>query len=263
MEPSEDNSNALDPVLQRTLKPHSTPVITAAIDHTSTLLATGSVDGVIKVWDIRRGYVSHTFRGHVGLISALHFFEAVTIEAGTGPSKRRGNVSKRHSDNQTDVEISDELANRSISQFRLASGSEDGKIKIWDLTKQKAISTLDSHVSVVRGLEFSPEQNAIVSASRDKTIIIWDARSWKVRKVVPILESLETVGFLNDGLFIYTGGENGILRIWETDSGREVTKEQIVGDEGNCIMHILHCSSFKSHNTICRATLYIRVRSHS
>ena len=126
------------------------------------------------------------------------------------------------------------------ASFRLASGSEDGKIRIWDLEKRKAISTLDSHVSVVRRFGFSSAENVLVSASRDKTAILWDARSWKVRKVIPVLEGVESVGFLKDGAYIYTGGENGRLRIWQTDSGREVTQEQDTGDGGDGIVHILY-----------------------
>ncbi|MCJ1405646.1 U3 small nucleolar RNA-associated protein 13 [Xylographa trunciseda] len=244
LEPSSESSELLNPVLQRTLKPHTTPVITGAVDRTGTLLATGSADGVIKVWDIRGGYVSHTFRGHNGVISALHFFEAHTsaVQSGTSAKLRRKSQRSQELDDDTQtVGIEEEEGGPLI--FYLASGSEDGKIRIWDLMKRKAITTLDSHVSVVRSLCFSQEQNALLSASRDKTAIIWDARTWRARKVVPVLEGLETAGFLSTGQFFYTGGESNILRVWETETGREITKEQVVGTEDDGILHILYNSS--------------------
>src|SRR5690348_2044948 len=54
-------------------KAHEAPAHVATIDATSSFLATGSADGVVKVWDIRRGYATHAFKGHGGVISCLCF----------------------------------------------------------------------------------------------------------------------------------------------------------------------------------------------
>jgi U3 small nucleolar RNA-associated protein 13 len=199
--------------LLRTLKPHTTPVVVLAVDQTSTLLATGAADGVLKVWDIQGGYVTHTFRGPNVLISALHFFELAGKEQNASEETRG---------------------------FRLASGSQDGKVRIWDLFKRNCASVLDSHVSDVRALDYSPEENALMTASRDKTIMWWDARTWKVRKVIPVLEEIEAAGFLGAGALTYTGGINGKLRVWQTETGREITQPQQAGAESEAIVSSIH-----------------------
>ncbi|KAL8843590.1 MAG: hypothetical protein Q9170_000094 [Blastenia crenularia] len=230
----------LIPTLLRTLKPHATPVVTVAIDGTGTLLGTGSADGVIKVWDIRGGFVTHTFRGHNGVISALHFFEAMFQEPDNG--KVATQKQKRRKDADREDAGMDGVINgdTATARFRLASGSEDGKIRVWNLSRRKAIATLDSHVSVVRGLDFSSSLNALVSASRDKSALIWDAQTWKSKKVIPILERVEAVGFLNDSTHIFVGGESGKVRIWEAQTGRELTVEQPAGGEGDEIQRVLY-----------------------
>lgn len=231
----EDGSSLINAALSKTVKPHTTPVITAAVDSTGTLVATGGADGVVKVWDIRGGYVTHTFRGHTGVISALQFFEESGIEP--EPQVKRNKKKRSRSDLQEDEIMIN--GHDSAVAFRLASGSEDGKIRLWDLAKRKSIATLDSHVSVIRGLDYSAESSVLVSASRDKTAIVWDARTWKSRKVIPILEGVEAVGFIAGASLLYTGGETGRLRIWDAETGRECTQEQETGGEGDAIVHIL------------------------
>lgn len=223
----DENDSEITTELLRTVKPHTTPVITLAVDYTGTLIATGGADGMIKVWDIRGGYITHTFHGHTGVISALRFFELSTDGFQNGSSKK--GKGKGASD-----------AESNTLGFRLASGSEDGKVRVWDLQKRKAITSLDSHVSVVRTLDFSAETNTLISGSRDKTIIMWDAATWKSKRVIPVLEGVEAAGFLANGMYCFTGGENGCVRIWDSKTGREVTEEQEAGSENDGIVGIQH-----------------------
>ncbi|KAK2062863.1 WD domain-containing protein [Colletotrichum caudatum] len=213
--------------LTRSMKPHGTPVVVLAVDRTSTLLATGGTDGAIKVWDIAGGYVTHTFRGPSVLVSALHFFE-VAARSSEGEVEKTGKKGKKSKEAEEEV--------TATTHWRLVSGSQDGKIRVWDLHKRAVIANLDSHVSNVQGLDYSPEQHAIVSASRDKTIIWWDTKSWKIRKVVPCLELVEAVGFADGGRLTYSAGAKGCLRIWDTDTGRELTKDQPAKAEAESIV---------------------------
>ena len=207
-------------------------MVVLAVDQTSTLLATGAADGVVKVWDISGGYVTHTFRGPNVLVSALHFFELVasTRDEVTGISARNRKKERRKS------HAEDNIQNEEARGFRLASGTQDGKVRIWDLYKGNCASVLDSHVSDVRALDYSPKENALLTASRDKTIMWWDVKTWKVRKVVPVLEEVEAAGFLEQGQFAYTGGANGNIRVWQTDDGQEITQPQSARGEADAII---------------------------
>ncbi|KAG6171190.1 hypothetical protein E4U11_000979 [Claviceps purpurea] len=230
------DENTIEASLVRTLKPHGTPVVVLAVDRTSTLLATGGTDGTIKVWDIAGGYVTHTFRGPSVLISALHFFE-VAARSGVQNHARKGKKSaatSHDSDQEADAE------SETTINFRLASGSQDGKLRVWDLHKRACVANLESHVSDIQKIDYSPEQHALVSASRDKTIIWWDTKSWKIRKIVPCLELVETAGFFDEGRLTFSAGANGCLRIWDTDSGKELTPAQSEKSEEEGIVAGIH-----------------------
>ncbi|KAJ5655390.1 hypothetical protein N7507_007340 [Penicillium longicatenatum] len=228
LSPFDEDSKSIEAELLRTLKPHPSPVVTTTIDQTGTLLATGGADGSIKVWDIRGGFVTHTFHDR-GVISALCFFEVSSSADETKYSKK----SKRKDEDEDMDDATDSTAG-----FRLACGSDEGKVKVFDLHKRKAIASLDSHVSLVRSLSFSPSENALLSASRDKTVIIWDARTWKTRRIIPVLESVEAASFIAESGLCVIGGENGKLRVWDCNRGSEITEEQEAGEEYESIVSI-------------------------
>lgn len=231
--------------LLRTVKPHTSPVVSSVSDATGTLLATGGADGIVKIWDIRGGFATHTLHGHSGVISALHFFKV-------DPSHRPDahlDAGKKNSKKSRKSSTNDEDDGEGITTFRLASGDEDGKIRIWHLQKRKCVAILDSHVSVVRGLDFNETEQLLLSGSRDKTAMLWNSSTWKIRTTVPVLESIETVGFIsNTGLF-YTGGESGRLRLWWMN-GQEAIEQQPPRSDGQSISDIIYSSNLDCLITI-------------
>lgn len=84
------------------------------------------------------------------------------------------------------------------------------------------------HSSSVQALDYSPAKHCLVTAGRDKTITWWHwhANSWRPRRTVQCGELVESAGFLQDGKYVFTAGSRGWLRIWDTESGREATKER-------------------------------------
>lgn len=203
------------PVLQRSVKAHTAPVIIADTDPTGTLLATGGADGLVKVWDIKGGFVTHNLRGHGGVISAMKFYRPDS-------TARKGGKGKKNSGG---------------SGWRLATGADDAAVRVWDLEESKCLAVLDSHVSVVRGLDWSRDGRTLVSGSRDQVVCIWDTKRWKLKGTIPVLEELEVVGFLAPGVLnakvegqvLYMGGRRNRVRLWDLAGGKEVT--QIEDDE--------------------------------
>lgn len=166
------------------MKAHEAPVLSIAIDHTSSLVATGGAEGGIKVWDIEGGFVTHNFRGHGGVISSLKFW-----------------------------------GQQGSTIWKLASGSDDNKVRVWDLVKNKCLAVLDSHVSIIRGLDFSKNGEILVSGSRDKVVNIWNLRTFKLQTTIPVLESIESVVLFDDEE-VYVGGEKGEVSCWNLSNGR-------------------------------------------
>ena len=65
--PTTTTTTTYTPRCTRSFKAHETPVLALEYDNTGTLLATGSSDRTVKVWDVVGGYCTHNLRGHTGM----------------------------------------------------------------------------------------------------------------------------------------------------------------------------------------------------
>lgn len=172
---------------------HDAPVAISVVDPTGTLVATGSADGVVKLWDIAGGFVTHVLRGHGGVVSAIAF------DFGPAQSQQQ-------------------------ARANLFTSSVDGRIRVWNLHDrpqqgiQRPVATLGSHVSVVRGLGVNAAGNKMVSGSRDRTLSLWQLhprKGWQLRETLSVGEGVEACNFLGkeDDTF-FTGGTSSEIRLW-------------------------------------------------
>ncbi len=58
---------------------------------------------------------------------------------------------------------------------RIASGSNDGTVQVWDAADGGHVFTYHSHSDVVEAVAWSPDNKRIASASDDNTVQVWVA----------------------------------------------------------------------------------------
>ena len=73
------------------------------------------------------------------------------------------------------------LSNKLSSEIRfspdgqwIASGGEDGAVKVWDLRAGKLMNDLDDQSGGVNDVEFHPHEFLLAAANQNKTISFWD-----------------------------------------------------------------------------------------
>ena len=105
---------------------------------------------------------------------------------------------------------------------QLASGSDDGTIKIWDLTSGGCIQTLEGHSGYVWSVAFSPDCQQLASGSGDKTARIWDLTSGSCVHILEgHLDTIVSAAFSADGqrLVSLSDWKLTAIKVWDLTSG--------------------------------------------
>ena len=65
----------------------------------------------------------------------------------------------------------------------LATGSDDGTPRLWDLSTGQTVLTFTGHTATADGVDFSPDGKYLVTASDDKTALLWDLKTGQTVRV--------------------------------------------------------------------------------
>ncbi len=106
---------------------------------------------------------------------------------------------------------------------RLASGSWDKTVKIWDIATGKELFSLEGHTSGVFSVAFSPNGRRLASAGNDGFVKIWDTATGKeLFSLNAQVGGVTSVEFSPDGQRLAFGSTGNTVGIWDSATGEEL-----------------------------------------
>ncbi|PSB47423.1 hypothetical protein C7B80_09550 [Cyanosarcina cf. burmensis CCALA 770] len=108
------------------------------------ILASGSKDKTVRLWDVSTGQCLKILEGHTGWVTSV----ACSAQAPAANSRDSPNL--------------------------LASGSTDATVKLWNVSTGECVKTFQGHTHWIRSVAFCPQGKILASSSEDETVKLWD-----------------------------------------------------------------------------------------
>eukprot|EP01112_Ceratiomyxa_fruticulosa_P011665 TRINITY_DN3187_c0_g1_i1.p1 TRINITY_DN3187_c0_g1~~TRINITY_DN3187_c0_g1_i1.p1 ORF type:complete len:479 (+),score=89.51 TRINITY_DN3187_c0_g1_i1:121-1557(+) len=168
---------------------HSEAVLSVAFSPNGEILASGSGDTTVRIWDIETSTPKFTLKGHTNWVLSIAF---------------------------------------SPNGKFLASGDMNGDVRVWNpFNGSLVVGPLKGHTKFITALAWEPLHNnpsssLLASSSKDGTVKIWDIRTGRCHLTLSGHTMSVTCLRWGGSGFIYTGSQDRTIKMYEAKTGKIV-----------------------------------------
>ncbi|KAF5357866.1 hypothetical protein D9756_001820 [Leucocoprinus leucothites] len=145
----------------RTLSGHTEGVV--CLNYDSNVLASGSVDTTVKVWNLRTGG-AFTLRGHSDWVNSVQLWDS---------NPKSGDSSSLGSSLLDGTPVTGSSSSSSTCSLQidpgkmLFSASDDGIIRLWDLTQRTCVRQFTGHVGQVQSIRLLVDEDCETEGEKE------------------------------------------------------------------------------------------------
>lgn len=187
------------------------------------LLATGTTEGTVVVWDMAAGRVCRSFRPHAGPITGLAFSKAGDVLASCSVD---GTVKCVALERLLPLGTFADPGGPIYSVLfapddkELAWAGEGGAVRSWRAMTGRTTTGMNPHHGAITSLCYSPDGTAVAAGGSDGVVSLWHPGSREAVKVLtghagPITQ----VAFSRDGKRLVSASADGKAIVWDAATG--------------------------------------------
>ncbi|CAN5451121.1 hypothetical protein BH10PLA2_BH10PLA2_03780 [soil metagenome] len=225
---------------RKTIKAHDHEVRCLALNDQGTVIASGSADRTVRLWEVPSGKHLATCVGHTDWINALFFDDELDLLIGAGRDGRlfswRSPEGTRH--RRLRRRRRPFICMQPSSPKALAvCGTADGMLFVWDPRTGSELVSVDAHDGAVACLAVDERNDLCVTGGADCQIRIWSLPAGKrLRSMAahkskrrPIGLPIETDSVLSlaispDGTMLASGGTDGEVILWSLPGAGQIVR---------------------------------------
>jgi WD40 repeat protein len=208
------------------LRGHTDRIWDITFSPKSSMVASGSDDRTVRLWNGHTGSHLRTLTGHTLGVWSVSFSPTGQILASSGMDKTV-QIWNAHTGERLQTLTGHTRAVQTVAfsptNPLLASAGNDSTIRLWNIETGEWLRTLTGHVSGVIDIAFSPDGNLLASCSTDKTVRLWSPNT---RKEIRILEGhtdgVWSVAFNRLSPLLASSSIDGTVRLWNSNTGELV-----------------------------------------
>lgn len=142
------------------------------------MLASGSEDQSVRIWERSSWHCLMTLHGHRHVVSTICF----------SPDGRI-----------------------------LASGSWDGTVQLWEVASGQNLATLQNESVLIRSIAFSPDGSTLASGSATQ-LSLWDVqKAERLATLHGHQAGINAICFRADGRILASGSSDETIRLWDVE----------------------------------------------
>jgi WD40 repeat protein len=205
--------------LARVFTGHQDVISSAHFSPNGAAVATASWDGTVRIWD-QHGGDNRILRGHRSGVFLARFSPNGAYIVSTSDDKttriwemphEKARLFRGHADQIQDLAVS---ADGSL----IASASRDHSMRLWDWNSGNQLARVDGSVPLTQVAISSDGRHVAAHGWMHPLTLLLDTKAGRVRELVSDA-GVATISFSPDGRLLASAGTDGVLRLWDTNTG--------------------------------------------
>jgi len=208
--------------LLRTLSGHDGDVRTLAVSPDGTWLASGGLDRTVRIWELPTGELRHVLRGHPDTVNSVAISpdgQQLTAGCFDGSLWTWDPVSGESLRNVKGHRIMVRQVAYTPDGSSLLSGSWDHTVKLWNPATGELKQTIATVASRVQCLDISRDGKQVVVGTAENTVQLFELPSGAPGVMLGHFRGVKSIAYLPDNRYLAAGCADGVVRIWNTESG--------------------------------------------